>query len=66
MTECEEIAATLPLRGSSRLITMDEARAKVKLLLRDETPQVIDNIAEAYRERHNAAAAINGIASFLG
>lgn len=49
MTECEEVAATLPLLPKGA--TMNEARAVVRRYMRDETDTVIDNVAEALLER---------------
>jgi hypothetical protein len=44
-TECEEIADGLPMINIGRRVTMDEGE------------QVVDNIAEAWRDRVNSAFA---------
>ena len=50
MTECEEVAGTLPVppQGS----TMDEVRRHVRAAMPEESEQVIDNVAEALLRRH--------------
>ena len=64
-TECEEIAEILFQAGTDRPITMDEAR---KIILwrnpewknGGETPQVIDNTAQAYMKLNNRAVCKKG------
>ena len=53
MSECDEVADNLPLVNIGRRITMDEARKMVRANCPDESEQLIDNIAERWRERVN-------------
>jgi hypothetical protein len=47
MTECDEVALTIWGAGPWAVRTGDEARLVVRRFIPDETPQIIDNIAEA-------------------
>lgn len=54
MTECKEVADSMPLIDLGKPLTMDYARILVRYSLHPgETQTIIDNVAERYLERHN-------------
>lgn len=48
MTECEEVAQNMSLDG---IKTFQDARAKVRQEMPDETETILDNVTEALWER---------------
>lgn len=55
MTECEEVAAAMPLPANARALSLNELRAFARTQMHyGESEQVIDNVAWALRERARA------------